>query len=235
MRSRYLVRVLAVAASAAAVLGGGSLALASDSAVSASAAGTVYSACVTRIGHALYDVTTNGTPKCLRGDSLITWNQAGPPGPVGPPGPQGPKGDTGATGAQGPKGDTGAQGPAGPQGPAGTFGSLHIESTLVTIPNNQIATVILNCTQGGTPISGGAGVGLGLVGVVITDDLPLPDIGTPTDWKLSVVNTSGQQITEALSIVCATSGGTSSNAAPQARGAHIVKKTIAPVANAPKS
>ena len=78
-------------------------------------------------------------------------------------------------------------------------------------------------------------MGLSLVGVVMTDDLPLPDIGTPTDWKITVVNTSGQRITEAYSIVCATAAGTSSNAASQARGAGIVKKTFTPVANAPKS
>jgi hypothetical protein len=83
MGSKYVTRVVTVAASVAAVLGGGTFALASDSAASASTTGTVYSACVTRLGHALYDVTANGTPKCLKGDTLITWNQAGPQGPAG--------------------------------------------------------------------------------------------------------------------------------------------------------
>jgi hypothetical protein len=89
---------------------------------------TTYTACVTHTGHALYNVTTNGTPTCARHDTTITWNQTGPQGDqgaTGAPGPQGAKGDTGATGPAGPKGDTGdtgAVGPAGPVGPAGSKG-----------------------------------------------------------------------------------------------------------------
>jgi hypothetical protein len=63
------------------VLGGGSFALAADSATVAT--GTVYSGCVTSLGHALYNVRVNSTPTCFRGDTLITWNQAGPQGPPG--------------------------------------------------------------------------------------------------------------------------------------------------------
>ena len=76
MRSKFLKPALAVAAATAAVLGGGTFALASDSAP----AGNVYSACVT-FGHSLYGFTVNGTPKCFKGDTLISWNQTGPQGP----------------------------------------------------------------------------------------------------------------------------------------------------------
>ena len=60
---------------------------------------------------------------CMRGETPLIWNQAGP---AGPQGPQGATGATGATGPIGPMGllgltgAQGAQGPAGPQGAAGT-------------------------------------------------------------------------------------------------------------------
>jgi len=68
---------------------------------------------------------------CLKGEELISWNQAGPkgdpgaPGAKGDPGAPGAKGDPGVpgvkgdTGAQGVKGDPGVQGPPGPQGDPG--------------------------------------------------------------------------------------------------------------------
>jgi hypothetical protein len=138
MRSKYLMRVLAVAASAAAVLGGGSFALASDSTPSAGTTGTTYYACVVDVGtqllfpwHSLWKVSTSPVT-CPRGEFSISWNQTGPQGPAGPQGlkgdtgatgAQGPKGDTGATGAQGPKGDTGATGAQGPKGDTGATGA----------------------------------------------------------------------------------------------------------------
>jgi hypothetical protein len=125
--------VAAVSVSAVGLLGGG-LAYATTS-----SSGTVYTACVSQWGHALYNVTTDGTtPKCHGRDATITWNQTGPQGaqgPAGVAGPQGAKGDTGATGAVGPagpagpaglpglKGDTGAIGPVGPNGDTGATGA----------------------------------------------------------------------------------------------------------------
>jgi hypothetical protein len=119
--------VAAVSVSAAGLLGGG-LAYATTS-----SSGTVYTACVSQWGHALYNVTTDGTtPKCHARDTNITWNQTGPQGaqgPAGAAGPQGAKGDTGATGAVGPaglpglKGDTGPIGPVGPAGAKGDTGA----------------------------------------------------------------------------------------------------------------
>jgi hypothetical protein len=142
MRSRYLIRVLAAAASAAVVLGGGTFALASGSAASVSAPATYY-ACVVTNGvhskfpwHALWKTST--TPvTCPKGAVSISWNKVGPQGPAGPAGLQGRPGRTGrtgatgaqgaagpagATGAAGPAGTTGATGPAGPAGPTGATG-----------------------------------------------------------------------------------------------------------------
>lgn len=99
---------------------------------SASSPDTTYTACVSTVGHALYNVTSTGTPTCLRHDTKITWNQTGPQGaqgPAGAAGPTGAKGDTGATGpagvtgAVGPTGDIGATGPAGVTGPKGDTGA----------------------------------------------------------------------------------------------------------------
>ncbi len=88
-----------------------------------------YSACVTEplqgipapIANALphgtlYNLTSNGTPNCRRGDSVISWNELGPVGPQGDTGPSGPTGPTGGQGIQGPSG------PSGPQGTAGAAG-----------------------------------------------------------------------------------------------------------------
>ncbi len=222
MRSKYLMRLLAVGASAAAVLGGGSFALAADS---AAPTGTVYSACVTALGHSLYNFKVNGTPKCFRGDTLISWNQTGPQGPAGPQGPKGDKGDTGATGA------TGATGPLGPQGPAGTFGSIHTFSESVAVANNQAASLEVGCDSG-TLISGGLTVAEAVIGVTIDADHPVPSSGTPSAWEAEIANTSGLSLTLTVSVVCATSAASGANAAAQAQGAHIVKETVTAIKNA---
>jgi hypothetical protein len=212
MRSKFLMRLLAVGASTAAVLGGGSFALAADSATAA--AGTVYSACVSAFGHALYNVTTNGTPRCARADALITWNQAGPQGP------QGPKGDTGATGATGAKGDTGAQGPAGPQGPAGTFGSIHTFSQSADLPNDVADTLNIACDSGSL-IGGGFDLGEAVIGV--TTDTNRPAGNPPNAWDVTLSNVSGLDLTLTVYVVCVTPTAGSSSAAARAQGAHIVK------------
>lgn len=59
---------------------------------------------------------------CLRRETRVQWNAAGPQGPTGPqglpglPGPQGPTGPTGPAGADGAAGATGATGANGAQG-----------------------------------------------------------------------------------------------------------------------
>ena len=151
MFSKHLMRVLAAGASAAVVLGGSTLALASGSSAAAGANSKTFYACVVTHGahtrfpwRSLWKTSTHPVT-CPQGEFSISWNQAGPPGPAGPAGatgprgatgPQGPKGDTGATGsagatgatgatgAQGPQGDTGATGAAGAQGPKGDTGAL---------------------------------------------------------------------------------------------------------------
>jgi hypothetical protein len=134
MRSKYLMRLLAVAASAAAVLGGGSFALAADSAPSASAAGATYYACVVSIGnhfffpwHSLWKVSTSPVT-CPPGSFSINWNQTGP------------------------------QGPAGPQGQPGTFGSIQTFERSADLPNDTEDTLDVACTSG-TLISGGYTIG----------------------------------------------------------------------------
>lgn len=243
MRSRYLMRFGVIAATAAAVLGGGSFALAASSATS----DTVYSACV-NFGHSMYNFTVNGTPRCNSGDTLISWNQTGPQGPAGPQGPkgdtgatgatgpkgatgatgaagaQGPKGDTGATGAQGPKGDTGATGATGPQGPAGTFGALHAEHYALTVPSGDEGAFVAACLTG-TVVSGGIDMGGFQPGATIQASRPEPQTGTPTGWYVDVANASSSDVPMSGDVIC-TGPGASSNAAAQTGRARIVKDVL---------
>jgi hypothetical protein len=82
----------------------------------------VYQGCLSHNLGALYHVSTDAShpPRCLKHDTLISWNEKGQPGPAGVQGPKGDTGATGATGAAGPKGDAG---PTGPQGPTGVPGA----------------------------------------------------------------------------------------------------------------
>lgn len=117
-----LTRRILIGSAVAALLAGGSSAVALAAASAPSA--NVYKGCLTS-GGALYNVHVNPTkaPKCSRRDKQITWNQTGPTGAAGPQGPKGDTGATGPTGAQGPKGDTGPTGPIGAQGPKGNTGA----------------------------------------------------------------------------------------------------------------
>src|SRR6266498_5938593 len=109
------VRWLVAGSLLGALVGGAGLAVA--------ATGTI-TACANPSG--VLKLSTDGT--CKSNETLVTWNQVGPPGPpgpagpAGPTGPQGPSGPIGATGPQGPAGPQGPTGPAGPQGPAGPAG-----------------------------------------------------------------------------------------------------------------
>jgi hypothetical protein len=60
---------------------------------------------------------------CLRTETIVHWQIAGPTGPTGAAGPQGVPGEPGPAGLQGPPGP---EGPAGPQGPAGVGGGVTI-------------------------------------------------------------------------------------------------------------
>jgi len=64
----------------------------------------------------------NEGDSCHGNETLIKWNQIGPPGPQGSqgeqglPGPQGPRGEVGPAGPQGPQGEQGLPGPQGEPG-----------------------------------------------------------------------------------------------------------------------
>lgn len=172
----------AASVSAAGLLGGG-LAYATTG-----SSGTVYTACLSKLSHSLYNVTTDGTtPKCRGTDTTITWNQTGPQGaqgPAGVPGPQGAKGDTGATGPVGPaglpglKGDTGATGlpgqmglpgptgatgPQGPQGPAGPAGpGVYKVVRIGNVPANTTDEAFTGCNSSSDLAIGGADIPVGL-------------------------------------------------------------------------
>jgi hypothetical protein len=115
-------RLAATGAVVAAVAGGGTAAALATGAGSSN----VYEGCLNHRLGALYDVHLNRTsqPRCLRGDSAVTWNQTGPAGAAGPAGPKGDTGPAGPAGGgpQGLKGDTGPAGPAGAAGPQGLKG-----------------------------------------------------------------------------------------------------------------
>ncbi len=78
-----------------------------------------YHGCVSSAG-ALRVITP--ADACKKGETLITWNEAGVPGAKGDPGIQGPIGPAGPKGDQGPQGVPGAQGLKGEQGPQGETG-----------------------------------------------------------------------------------------------------------------
>lgn len=83
---RYLLSAtIAVPALLAGGLLGSGIAIATES------NSVTYSACLSTLGGALYNVTSQGTPHCLGKDKVITWNQAGP---QGLPGTNGTNGNT---------------------------------------------------------------------------------------------------------------------------------------------
>jgi hypothetical protein len=228
MFSKQVMRILAAGASAAAVLGGGTFALASGSpAASGAGRGTTFYACVvTHTAHTRFPwrslwKTSTHPVTCPRGQFSVHWNQAGPPGARGPAGP------AGATGRQGPKGDTGAQGPkgdTGPQGPAGTFGSITIESVEIrSFPGGKEGEFSLACSSG-TPISGG--VQWGAFGLEVMESSgPIPSTGTPTGWLIGVKNEGGS-IPVTFKVVCVTPAGSASATTPRTQHARIVKQVF---------
>lgn len=104
--------------------------------------GNVIRACVQqKYPHTLTVLEPSG--RCVRGETLLTWNARGASGPRGPIGPMGAQGTAGTAGAPGANGSTGPQGPQGltgvrglpgsqgPQGPAGTNGTNGTDGTAV--------------------------------------------------------------------------------------------------------
>ncbi len=164
-RARHFMLVAGVASALAVVFAAGSFltALSSPSTVT-------YSACAKRpiglpasiasmtLNGGLYNVTSNGTPTCASGDTLISWNQIGP---TGPQGPTGETGATGATGLTGPTGGQGIQGPTGSQGATGAQGTAGVshaysvrQEGAVSIDNPGGTVVSLNVPAGTYIIEG---------------------------------------------------------------------------------
>jgi hypothetical protein len=81
-----------------------------------SPSGVIYG-CYSKSGGSIR-VIDNAVTNCSQNETLLTWNQSGPPGSIGPAGPQGPPGLPGPMGLQGP---AGPQGPSGPAGPSHTY------------------------------------------------------------------------------------------------------------------
>lgn len=117
---------IAVPAVATVALLGGGVAAADTTAPQ----GTAYSACVARAGHVLYDVTSNGTPRCLARDAKITWNQAGPQGATGATGQQGVPGPAGAPGKDG---TAVLSGSGAPSNSVGQDGDFYIDTKTTTL------------------------------------------------------------------------------------------------------
>jgi Collagen triple helix repeat (20 copies) len=121
MKIPHLTRrmTLTGAAFAAIAAGGSAAALATGG-----SSGDVYQGCLQHNIGGLYNIKVNPTsaPSCLRGDTLLKWNQSGPAGAAGAPGAPGAKGDPGAPGKDGASGKDGAPGTAGTDGPPGAKG-----------------------------------------------------------------------------------------------------------------
>lgn len=204
-------RIALPAAATVALLGGG-VALAADT--TGAPSNTTYTACLSHAGHALYNVTSSGSPRCVGHDQTITWNQTGPQGPQGaagaqgPAGPQGPQGAAGAAGAtgpvgpQGPKGDTGATGPSGP-----TTSITETDSGVVS--TGDAGLIDVHCPIGYVMTGGGASATGAYSGVYLTQNEPR--VGNspaasgqqPDNWLAGVGNLSGTDITLTVFAVCA--------------------------------
>jgi hypothetical protein len=197
---------------AAIAAGGSAAALAVDSSSS-----DAYTGCLKRGLGALYNVKVNPSapPRCLRHDTVISWNQTGPTGATGPQGPTGDtgaKGDTGPTGTPGAKGDTGpagAQGDPGPQGDTGAAGPAGVSGYYFTgiqfdVPAFADHTVKKSCPLGMKIITGGAWLQSDPrpddIRPVLTQSAPIDD----HTWEVKVSNASiGRGYQYALQIVCA--------------------------------
>jgi Collagen triple helix repeat (20 copies) len=198
-------RRFAIAGTAIAAIAGGG----AGAALATTESHDSYQGCLNHNLGALYNVKVNPTtpPGCLRNDTVISWNQTGPPGPAGaagpagpagqsgPAGPQGPKGDTGPVGPAGPpgpQGDTGPAGPAGPQGPAGTgLGSMYWHASTATLSAATLTTAKslsenTGCAGSDQVYGGGAWIETPRGGEqAITESAPSGDLRS---WYVEVTN-----------------------------------------------
>jgi len=108
-------------------------------------------------------------------------------------------------GAKGPPGPQGPEGPAGPQGPAGPTNVVH-RFAEESVFNNSPSDIQVSCRRGEVAIAGGSFLTSGsLDGFFIFGDRPVPDTpgGTPTGWKDSAYNASGQVNSWRVYVLCA--------------------------------
>jgi hypothetical protein len=119
----------------------------------------------------------------------------------------------------------------GTQLPAGTFGSIHTFSFSTDLPDGFVAQLNIACDSG-TVISGGMTVTPNAANIWAEEDRPRPDSGTPTSWEASMANTSGNDLTFSVYVVCASGAG--GKAAAHAPGAHIASKSLAKLSTAAK-
>ena len=173
-RARHFMLVAGVASALAVVFAAGSFLTALSSPSTAT-----YSACAKRpiglpasiarmtLNGGLYNVTSNGTPTCASGDTLISWNQ------IGPTGPQGATGDTGATGATGltgPSGGQGIQGPTGPQGQTGAQGPAGASQAYVNTGSGIDLNNFTDTTVTSVDVPAGSYVIYGTAELINADD-----------------------------------------------------------------
>lgn len=126
----------------------------------------VITACVDRGKGSLRLADARGCD--TRRETMLSWNQ------VGPPGPQGPAGAAGATGATGPQGPTGAQGPQGPEGPRGPAGTNGLDGA--------------QGIQGPEGLPGPPGPAMpSLAGVLVAQSLSLQEINCPAGWNQALM------------------------------------------------
>ena len=124
-----------------------------------------------------------GTP-CLRGESRMQWNVAGPPGPAGQPGSQGPIGPAGPVGPQGPEGPQGTAGAAGAPGRPGIANLQVVQlpplpPSVIVAPNTQLVGSE-SCPDGQYALSGGFE---GRIGMDLEMTAPDPS-GTGWSWTV---------------------------------------------------
>lgn len=122
-------------------------------------------------------------------ETAVDWNIAGPAGPQGPQGPAGPQGQQGAAGPIG---------PAGPQGPLGNL-AMAVRSASKSVAPNSFDSVEVTC-PGSARASGGGFARV--VGTEVFSSEPVPDVGTPTGWKIDVRNSNPNAATLTVYAIC---------------------------------
>jgi hypothetical protein len=103
------------------------------------ATGGLISGCVSSTGfkgqHVLTVLDTAQAAACQVGETLISWNQTGPPGPKGDPGP---------AGASGPQGVPGSAGPTGPTTTYAAGDGLTLAGTTFSVADGGVTTAKLS-------------------------------------------------------------------------------------------